>query len=669
MGAKKLNEEDEDDGYWDEGEAPWRESASKYDEYDESNPFSLPNLLWLNKHGGVTKLNDGEHHVLKTLKSLLYNWDGEPEYSDVFQEELQKACGDYPSSLKRTLNSLSKKGLIDVQNVPTGEYKQTKWQFTRDKDGNLIPITKPLIYPKPLMVLYAINMGWGNPEWLQYALDDSKKQTIFHTETFNARYGGSNCGKCGGSHSGYCPDYGKEEYEYTKCTDCKWGSSTDSEYGPKNRVIEWCSSCKEKNEREAKINAERLRLQKEREEEEAQRRIDDEKSYWEWRDYQEDRYGAESFGADAASFDGGYRCSTCDKQYLYHNDRMHGGCSKYDEGCRCMGEAEARATYCCMEAESFAGEMDATEGYIENGVFQHIGNQGLVSQELYDLENGKYDEGDAWTCGGMIQKVGTNLPYNGWMGCPHIFKVGDYYAIEEDIGEYFCATCSKDWRTCEECDEVYDPDGEHMQSCDTCDGDGYVMVGYDPGDGYMEPPSSDSDPCGECYDGKVCGKDYLEAESDELEESKKSLYQQAIDTIEARVADYTTHEDVNPYWGGGMANPNKYLYHKLRYSWLNHPEDRGEIIEQYMRAIEDGRIDPSKPLPHGEPNQHLRSKWDAESFSAESNGDLQLDESKKRTKMSMIRTGLAITTFGIVLFNLWTNKKQEKDISDIMDLV
>jgi len=47
----------------------------------------------------------------------------------------------------------------------------------------------------------------------------------------------------------------------------------------------------------------------------------------------------------------------------------------------------------------------------------------------------------------------------------------------------------------------------------------------------------------------------------------------------------------------------------------------------------------------------------------------ELEESKKRTKMSMIRTGLAITTFGIVLFNLWTNKKQEKDISDIMDLV
>ena len=54
---------------------------------------------------------------------------------------------------------------------------------------------------------------------------------------------------------------------------------------------------------------------------------------------------------------------------------------------------------------------------------------------------------------------------------------------------------------------------------------------------------------------------------------------------------------------------------------------------------------------------------------AESNGDRQLEESIKRTKMSAVRTGLAITTFGIVLWNLWTNKKQEKQISDIMGLV
>ena len=446
-----------------------------------------------------------------------------------------------------------------------------------------------------------------------------------------------------------------------------------------------------------------------------------------------------------------------------------------------------------------AEEMKPTEGYIDNdGVFQHIGNQGLVSQELYDLENSEYDEEDWWACG----------------ICPHKFKVGDYYAIEDYTGEYFCATCSKDWETCEECEKIYDPEGEHMESCDNCGGEGWVMTDYDPGDRW-NPPSADSRPCEECYDGKVC---YLEAESfsadgedgerrffefkedgeieylvfgkgraakrkthlmtfsktfgkdpfsmydksvgrpiggavcgvtnragihtfqwdetltpdavncircskyvqylrdknwlfteEKTAESNKSIYQQAIDTIEARVADYSTHEDVSPYWGGGIVNPNQYLYYKLRYSWNKHPEDREEIIEQYMRGIEDGRIDPSNPLPHGAPNQHLPSelsaedddlmdgaKWEAlrkskryrdkaaitgkkayDRFAkiiAEGDGEKsaesdELEESKKRTKMSMIRTGLAITTFGIVLFNLWTNKKQEKDISDIMDLV
>ena len=581
MGAKKLNEEDEDDGYWDEGEAPWRESASKYDEYDESNPFSLKNILWLSDNNKYpSHINDSEHRVMEKLISLLSNWDIEPEYSEVTQEMLQKACGDFPSKrdMKHTLNSLSQKGLLKVVNVPTGEYKRDNGGFmVIGKDKRPIAITEPLIYPKPLMCLYAWNTGWATPKWLQYALDDSKKQTIFHTETFNARYGGSNCGKCGGSHSGYCPDYGKEEYEYTKCTDCKWGSSTDSEYGPKNRVIEWCSSCKEKNEREAKINAERLRLQKEREEEEAQRRIDDEKSYWEWRDYQEDRYGAESFGADAASFDGGYRCSTCDKQYLYHNDAKHGGCEKdrrlwqddVGEGCRCMEEAEDRAEWCCIaRAESFAGEMDATQcDYCEKnnaksefppvkGYWGRIhpddpnenDKMGYCSHECFVGSLGKCDD------------------------CSSPFKIGDNYNRYED--EYdttlICDDCFKGYPICEACDEVYDPEGEHKWSltCSYCEGDGYILTSYTPAT-YHDPADADGHDCEACGGiGHVCSEG----------------------------------EGYNPYARKG----------------------------------------------------------------AESN---ELEESKKRTKMSMIRTGLAITTFGIVLFNLWTNKKQEKDISDIMDLV
>ena len=171
---------------------------------------------------------------------------------------------------------------------------------------------------------------------------------------------------------------------------------------------------------------------------------------------------------------------------------------------------------------------------------------------------------------------------------------------------------------------------------------------------YLLPDEPDYDRYDDRYDD-------WDAESNE----DAILRQQAIDTIEARVADYTTHEDVSPYWGGGMVNPNQYLYFKLRYAWENHPEQKEEIIQQYMRGIKDGRIDPSNPLPHGSPNQHLPSIHSAE----ETNGDKQLELAVKRTQMSALRTGLAITTFGIVLWNLWTNKKQEKQISDIMGLV
>ena len=52
-------------------------------------------------------------------------------------------------------------------------------------------------------------------------------------------------------------------------------------------------------------------------------------------------------------------------------------------------------------------------------------------------------------------------------------------------------------------------------------------------------------------------------------------------------------------------------------------------------------------------------------FDAESHADRQLEESIKRTKMSAIRTGLAITTFSIVMLNLWTNRKQSQQIDDI----
>ena len=70
----------------------------------------------------------------------------------------------------------------------------------------------------------------------------------------------------------------------------------------------------------------------------------------------------------------------------------------------------------------------------------------------------------------------------------------------------------------------------------------------------------------------------------------------------------------------------------------------------------DGEYDPAYYMDK-------EGQYYAESFEADTNGDRQLEESIKRTKMSAIRTGLAITTFGIVLWNLWTNKKQETKLA------
>ena len=46
-------------------------------------------------------------------------------------------------------------------------------------------------------------------------------------------------------------------------------------------------------------------------------------------------------------------------------------------------------------------------------------------------------------------------------------------------------------------------------------------------------------------------------------------------------------------------------------------------------------------------------------------GERQLELAIKRTKMSAIRTGLAITTFGIVILNLWINRKQSQQIDNL----
>ena len=242
-----------------------------------------------------------------------------------------------------------------------------------------------------------------------------------------------------------------------------------------------------------------------------------------WKCHDCGRYAAESFNTESyrgesgerETFDGGWRCGTCDKMFHHHNDAKHGGCSKdqryFNEGvgeyCGCNKYAEDRAEYCCMGAESLAGEMDATQcdycgknkaksefppvkgywGRIHPDDPDENDKMGYCSQECFVGSLGKCDD------------------------CSSPFKIGDNYNRQEDEYEttLTCDDCFKGYPICESCGDKYHPESEHMESCGKCGGNGWIMTDYDSGDRW-EPASSDSRPCEECYDGKVCS---LEAES------------------------------------------------------------------------------------------------------------------------------------------------------------
>ncbi len=110
-------------------------------------------------------------------------------------------------------------------------------------------------------------------------------------------------------------------------------------------------------------------------------------------------------------------------------------------------------------------------------------------------------------------------------GCPHTFKVGDSYAKDGDLS--FCITCAKDFKTCIDCDETYDPEGEHKWSktCSYCRGSGFIETSYTPAT-YDDPAEMDGDDCEACDGlGYVCeeGEGYG-AESFSAEQKSISPY-------------------------------------------------------------------------------------------------------------------------------------------------
>jgi hypothetical protein len=110
-------------------------------------------------------------------------------------------------------------------------------------------------------------------------------------------------------------------------------------------------------------------------------------------------------------------------------------------------------------------------------------------------------------------------------GCPHTFKVGDSYVQDGD--HPVCVTCAKDFKTCIDCEEVYNPEGEHKwaKTCSYCRGSGFILTSYTSAS-YDDPADGDGDDCGACDGlGYVCeeGEGYG-AESYAAEQKSISPY-------------------------------------------------------------------------------------------------------------------------------------------------
>ena len=124
-------EEDEDDGYWDDDEAPWRESANKI--VSGKDLFNLTPL---------------EDKVLTKFKGLLYNWGSEPGYSDVFEPELRKKCNITKAKMSEVLSSLVDKDLVALHDHEFEvENKRSRW-------GGYKLVTQVLVYPLANMYVY-----------------------------------------------------------------------------------------------------------------------------------------------------------------------------------------------------------------------------------------------------------------------------------------------------------------------------------------------------------------------------------------------------------------------------------------------------------------------------------------------------------------------------------
>ena len=182
---------------------------------------------------------------------------------------------------------------------------------------------------------------------------------------------------------------------------------------------------------------------------------------------------------------------------------------------------------------------------------------------------------------------------------------------------------------------IEDENLQPYESCPTCEGEGIIVTHYYPATRF-DPADIDYIDCEECIDGEYDPAFYMDKEGQYYAES-----------FEAEDYYWTDNEDDGEVWSeheSGWAvvvGNNGDIYIEDPYN---------AIIEGGFSSMEDAKNAVEKIL---------------NTFEAENHADRQLEESIKRTKMSAIRTGLAITTFGIVMLNLWTNRKQSQQIDKL----
>ncbi len=152
---------------------------------------------------------------------------------------------------------------------------------------------------------------------------------------------------------------------------------------------------------------------------------------------------------------------------------------------------------------------------------------------------------------------------------------------------------------------VEDENLQPYESCPTCEGEGIVITNYYPATRY-DPADADFEECEDCYgSGEIDPAYYMDKDGNYMAESwqGKSL-------------------------AGSLEEMDEMLGRKK--------------AEKYDDVLNNPYFMPQK-----------------------TEGERQLELAIKRTKMSAIRTGLAITTFGIVMLNLWINRKQSQQIDNL----